>query len=59
MRKDVEEKLWAWLHDKEFYEFMQRYRHAPSGDQRGVQQSFDAVKGHIAEKFIELTREER
>lgn len=45
-KKTVQSKL-AWLDDREFYEYMQAYRLAPTSDPAVVVEQFEAVKRFI------------
>lgn len=42
-----------WLEEREFYELMQAYRHAPVVDQAAVVAAFEAVKQIIRDKCQE------
>jgi hypothetical protein len=51
MKKKVKKDPLAWLDEREFYEYMQMYRHAPIDDPAVVVEQFEAVKRFIRSRM--------
>lgn len=47
MKKKAKKPSLAWLDEREFYDYMHAYRHAPPTDQAVVVEQFEAVKRFI------------
>lgn len=46
-KKKAKKPALAWLDEREFYDYMQAYRFAPTRDQAVVVEQFEAVKRFI------------
>lgn len=47
MKKKAKKPVGPWLDERDFYEYMQAYRHAPITDPAVVVEQFEAVKRFI------------
>ena len=47
MKKNAKRNPLAWLDERDFYEYMQAYRHAPPTDPAVIVEQFEAVKRFI------------